>query len=354
MKRLMISGIAVTAGLFLGCVESTLNPTDTVVVAGKALAEDKTPLANTTLKLHRSLNSTCFAADHYKDLQTDADGAWSHELTGAETQNGELARCFELRVPATEKGAFANVRFLMQVTQIDVPELQVWTGAVTVDDSGPGAQIAFEKIATTHGFEESAALGVSFNGGETVWNAAAPSSPVALSEYVLEDFDGLQAGLVITRELRGSGTRFDYTFHSDRVAIAKGARVPVSRGAACQFGAQSFDASACPATDGKLLKMVPGEVAADLRIDLPAPTKLSRLVVRELSHTPGATLVIEGSEDGGETWQPLVTEGGDSTLGAYAEIELDPSAPAVDAFRLRVTGDNEPKIFTLRQVSLFE
>ncbi len=353
MKRLLLPGLALSAGLFVGCVESTLNPTDTVMVKGTALAEDKTPLAETTLKLHRSLNSVCLAPDHYKDLKTDAQGGWQHELTGAETQNGELARCFELRLPQTEKGAGASVRFLMQVTQIEVPELQTWNGSVTVDDSGPGAQVAFKKISETHDFEAAGSIGVALEDGTAVWSAPAPASPVQLSEYVLEDFDGLKAGFTVARELRGSGTRFDYTFHSERVPLAREAKVPVSRGAACQFGAQTFDAAACPVTDGRLAKLVPGEAAADLRIDLASPVKLRKLVLREFSYSPNASVVIEGSSDGGVTFEPLATVG-TTQVGSYAEVDLDEAAPAVGAFRLRVTGDNDPKILTLRQLSLFE
>ncbi len=353
MKRILMSGLAASAALFAGCVESTLNPTDTVVVTGKALNEDGSPIADTTLKLHRGLNSTCVLADHFKDLQTDADGAWSHELTGAETQNGELARCFDLRVPATEAGATVNVQFLMQVTEIEAPTLQRWSGSVAVDDAGPGAQVTFQPLSETHDVTAAAVAVVSLE-GQPAWRVNQAQSPVAFSEYVLEDFDGLRVQLHAGQEIRADGTRFNVGYQSDILPLAREAKVPVTRGLGCQFGARTFDAGACAATDGRLAAPIPAEAAADFRIDFAQPTKLARMVLRDFDYSPGANVIIEGSTNGGVDFEPLVTLSS-APVEHFTELALDAAAPAVDAFRIRVVGGaTDPKILGLRQVSLFE
>jgi hypothetical protein len=351
MGRLLLSGIAASFALFVGCTQSALNPTDTVVVKGSALNEDKSPIANATLKLHRSLNNICLLPDHFKDLKTDAQGEWTAELTGAETQNGELARCFDLRIPATEKGASASVRFMMQVTEVDVPQVQLWTGAVAADNSGPGAQVSFKKISETHDFSAEPSLSLQV-GLHDAWRVESATSPVALSEYVLEDFEGLTARLHASQEVRGSGTRFNIHYGSDAVTLEKKSKVPVSRGLACQFGPKSFDAGACPVTNGKLDHGIPGEAAADLRIDFPQSIKLSRLVLRELTYS--GNLVVEGSTNGGVSFEPLVTLN-DQEIKPFTELALDATAPGVSAFRLRVTNpEGDARITHLRQLSLFE
>src|SRR4051812_42095000 len=108
MKKILIPAAAALMGL-VGCVESGLNPDDAVVMKGTALNENKSPITDTTLKLYRSANSACVLPDHYRDVKTDSVGKYSLDLTGAETQSGDLARCFDLAILADEKGAHADV-----------------------------------------------------------------------------------------------------------------------------------------------------------------------------------------------------------------------------------------------------
>lgn len=347
MKRILLPAAAAVIGL-AGCVESGLNPEDAVVVKGTALRENKSPVTETTLKLHRSVNSACVLPDHYRDIKTDTVGKYSLELTGAETQNGDLARCFLLSVPPDAKGAGLSVEFLMQVTEIEVPELHVWNGAVAATSSGDGAELTFKKIFDTHSFDTEATLTLR-SGGEVAWRAPATSSPVALSAYVLEDALH-KAQLHAKREVKGSGVAFHLSYDSDEVALEQKQLVPASRGAACRLGAANHD-TGCPYTDGKFTPHA-GDAANDLTLTFAQPKKLKKAVLRHFSHSIASQVVLQGSADNGATWTKLaqLAEGDHS----YVEVDLDLAAPAVNAFRIHLEGDSDPKIHGLAEVSTFE
>ena len=234
--------------------------------------------------------------------------------------------------------------------QVEIPKLQLWNGKLAVTESGAGAQISFDPIDATHGITADEDVVVSNESG-TAWRVADATSPVVLSDLILEDFGGLKVQASAHHEVKGSGTTFKVHQLSDTAVIAAKAKVPVSRGTDCQFGAKVFDGN-CPYTDGKLTDVVDGS-AADLRIDLPTATKLKTAVVRGLTYNLGAKIVFEGSVDGGVNWTKLA-EFAEGKAPDFAEVTLDAAAPAVTAFRIRADGNGNPKILSLREVSLFE
>ncbi|MBX5482731.1 MAG: hypothetical protein IRZ16_12960 [Myxococcaceae bacterium] len=347
MKRILVPAAAALMSL-VGCVESGLNDDDAVVMSGVALNENKSPLTNTTLKLYRSRNSACILPDHYRDVETDSVGKYSLDLTGAETKNGDLARCFLLQIPPSERGATASVDFLMQVTEVEVPDLQVWNGAVAAAEQSDGAQVSFKKIFETHGFDSDTTVTVR-SGNDIAWISQTEASPATLSGYVLEDA-ALTAQLGAEREVKGSGVAFHLHYRSDEVTLPQKQLVPVSRGAACTFGAQKHD-TACPYTDGKFSPVLE-EAANDLTVTFAQAHTLKKAVLRGFSHNIAAEVRIEGSADNGASWITLAKlPDGDHS---YLELDLDGTAPAVNAVRIHVDGDQDPKILGLAEISLFE
>src|SRR5687768_11585652 len=124
MKTLFTS--LVVAASLCACVQSALNPTDKVKLTGTVLEENKAPYASAELDLSRSDGSACLITQPFAKLQTTAEGTFSKDLTGADTQSGDIARCFRVTVPPSGKGALVYAHFLMQVTEVKVPAIQRW------------------------------------------------------------------------------------------------------------------------------------------------------------------------------------------------------------------------------------
>ncbi len=348
MNRLTL-GLAFLA-LGSACIPTALNPDDKVNVTGKALNQDKTPLANASLTLERSAGSACVVLTSFKTLTTDAQGAFTLALTGADTQSGDTARCFRLSAPAGANGAGASVNFLIQVTDVQVPDLQLWNGAVATTQTADGAQLAFEDLSQSHGFNNLTFSAVLKGADGTAWTKADASSPLAFSDAVLEDF-ALTGSLSTTHEVKGSGTTFTQSFSSDAVALPSHHLVPASRGASCAYtGAPAT----CPLTDGKLASVTLGSADAnvsELTVTLAAPKLLKKAVLRGASFSNAAALSLEGSADG-TTWAKLADV---ATFGGYQELTLTGST-AVNQVRLKGTPTSGAtlNVLTLDELSLFE
>lgn len=350
MKRLLIPGLAAVLGL-TGCVESALDPNAQVKVTGEALRENEAPLADTTLKLFRDGSSTCLLPGHFKDVQTDTNGLFTFDLTGAETQtDSDLARCFRLMLPTDAKGAGLYADFLVQIEEVEIPELRLWNGAVTAATATEGAEVTFTKLFDTHGYDGTTTLRLTRE-MDLAWRVEEATSPVALSAHVLEDFANLDAQLHVARSVNGSGTEFKLHYDSDKADVPAGTLVPVSRGAKCTIADKTYE-SACPYTDGKL-DVVSADSGPELKVTFATPTKLKKAVLRDLSHNIAAKVVIEGSADGGQNWTQLA-ELPQGATNDFIEVDLSQTAPAVDVVRLSVQGQGEPKILSLREVSYFE
>jgi hypothetical protein len=344
--RVVVGGLLAVAAL--GCERSELNPTDTVLVSGSARAADGSALANVKLLIHRGSNSACGGLELYREVTTDEGGDWSFTILGADTQNGSFARCFELRLALPGAEAAVHTKFVIQRTRIEVPELRLWSGGLTVEGSGADRTLAWESLAASHGIVTSELLSLEAATG-TAWQTPVTASPLALTASLLEDFTGLKVQLAAEHRSDPAGTKFDTRWVTDALAVAPGTALPVSRGARCQLGTRLYDAD-CPFTDGKLAE-VEGGSAADLRVNLISSTKLRTAVVRGLRYNVGATVVFEGSADGGINWLRLAELSG--AAAQYAEVALAATPTPLIAFRLRVEGDGGPKLLALRELSLF-
>ncbi len=339
------------AFLALGaCIPSALNPGDKVTVTGKALNQDKSAIANTQLTLERSGNSACLFLGSFQSPKTDANGAYTLNLTGADTQNGDTARCFRLSTPAGSKGAIASVDFLMQVTDVQVPDLQVWNGTLTPTQTADGAQLDFGDLSQSHGFNN-LSFAVTVKGADGVaWVKNGATSPIAFSDAVLEDFTAT-ATASADHAVKGSGTTFTQHYTSDGVALPSRNVVPASRGAHCDYPSAP---ATCPLTDGKLASTALGTANAPVSqvvITLAAAKNLKKAVLRGASFTSAAAMVLEGSTDG-TTFTKLTDV---APSGGYQELTLT-GASGVTKVRLSgtATSGGTLAISALDELSLFE
>lgn len=345
MKAMALS--AVFAAVGTGCVESALNPTDKVVLSGSALKQDKSPLASAELALERSANSACVGTAAFAKLTTDAQGAFKHDLTGADTQSGDLARCFRLSLPVGAQGAAAWADFLVQVTDVKVPAIQQWNGAASASATAAGAEFKFTDLSTTHGLNNLDYTVEARAGNGTAWSVQKAASPVAFSDEVLEDFT-VTASASASTEVKGSGTTFTLRYQSDAAALPLRARVPVSRGAACAY---TNAPAVCPLTDGKADRVAFAAGIPDVTLTLPTAKVLKKAVLRGARFSAPATVVLEGSADG-TTWVSLANLAvGDE----YQELGLT-AAAAVKQVRVKGTRTDTGTfaILNFDELSLFE
>jgi hypothetical protein len=345
LKAMTLS--AAVAMVLTGCVQSALNPTDKVVLSGAAQNEDKSPLSSTELSLERSSGSACLIVAAFAKPSTDAQGAFTSNLTGADSQNGDVARCFRLALPAGAKGAAVWADFLVQVTDVKVPTLQQWNGAVSASAAAAGAEFKYTDLSGTHGLNGLDYTVEARAGNGTVWMVEKAASPVAFSDYVLEDFT-VTATAIASTPVKGSGTTFTLRYQTDATTLPLRTLVPVSRGAACAYtGAPAV----CPLTDGKTDRVQFAAGIPDVTVTLATAKVLKKAVLRGAQFSAPATVVLEGSADG-TTWTSLATV---AVGGEYQELSLT-AAPAVKQVRVKGTRTDTGTfaILNLDELSLFE
>ncbi|RJS25708.1 hypothetical protein DRW03_04285 [Corallococcus sp. H22C18031201] len=339
-----------------GCTESKVSQDQDVVLSGRLLDESGTPLSGTLLNVYRSDNSSCgftIFSSSWRTVKTGADGTFRMDLLGADTRNGSIARCFVARSPTQKEGRSVAAYFLIQQSDSALPALQEWTGTLTSTVEAQGVSVGFRPLSATHGAgtdEHSMTIGPSLV--EPVWQVAKAASPAHLSDYVLEDMDGLKASIHVTRTAKVGSETVDYTYSSDLLALPRRARVPVSRGATCAYQ----DAKApCAITDGGLGGLVlfaPG--VRDVSLQLARPAVLRKAVLRSFEISGTLTeVVLEGSADGTQ-WVPLVNLLAGAGVQRFMEVDLS-GTTAVSQVRLRAaTKDATAGLRSLGQLSVFE
>jgi hypothetical protein len=357
MKRWMTAVFA-AAMTSAGCANSHVDPEVNVTLTGKVLKEDKQPLADALLTINRASNSECifllFDGVDWKKLKTGADGSFSMELLGADTQNGGTARCFEVHAPGSGKGDYLYAWFLMQSETVQVPVLQQWTGSPASVATADGVSVSFKPISDTQADASGEhTLSVTQKSSGALWMSTSVHSPVLLNDDLLEDANA-EASLSLYRyELPGSNTHFNIFYQGAPVALPKRARVPVSRGASCTYAGAP---ATCPLTDGQLGGSTTfQEGVQEVVIQLPQPKVLRKAVLRNLAlgYQPTA-FVLEGSADGTQ-WVTLATlKGATTPAGEFIEQPLS-NPTAVSQVRLRApSSDAKEHIRTLNELSLFE
>lgn len=351
----LLSAFALT-----GCVESALNPDDPVKVKGTALNEDKTPMANVELNLARSANNLCVFTENFAALKTGADGTFSHDLTGKDTQTDtDLARCFVLRLPSTAEGARADHDFFIQVEDVEIPSLQLWTGAPVVAQTADGATFTYKSILDTHTsgvtnptyrFE----LTTDAATNNLAWSIPEVTSPVTLSDYVLEDFTNVKGQVMTFGEQKGSGTTFHTQYGSNKVAMVGHNVRPVSRGVNCAFENENVD-KICSLTDGKM-DLVLTEKKKEMRIQLPAAKVLKKAVFRGFRVPVNfKDITIEGSTNGASFSQLAQITDPAKVKSEYFELDLTGTTPVTVIRVTAVDQNSQPlDLVGIRELSLFE
>lgn len=351
--RTLTMGVMAILG---GCTESKVENEQDIVLSGRLVDEAGAPLPEALVKLYRSENSSCaFAAfsASWKTVKTRADGSFVLDLLGADTRSGSIARCFIARSPAQAEGRSLSAYFLIQQSEVALPTFQEWTGAPTAAAEAQGVSVGFRPLSATHGAgNDEHVLSVGPSSVTVAWQVRPASSPVHLSDYVLEDAEGLKASISVERAAEAGGVTVGLAYSSDDVALPRRALVPASRGAACTF----LNAEPpCRITNGDLGGLVLFENGVrEVAVQLSRPVVPRKAVLRNLEVSGTVSeLVLEGSVDGTQ-WMPLANLLDDSGVQPFLELELTGTTP-VSQVRVRATPQGTTgELRSLGQLSLFE
>lgn len=359
MRRLLV--VLLLAVTLAACESSNLDRSAAVVVSGRVLQVDGTPAGGVPVALEREpsvgevitglvvIPLTLFTAclvdppaglcrgRSVKRATTSADGSYSFNLTGGDTQTAfGNARSFTLS--AEVSGALVTADFKIQAENLRLPDLQAWQPAVAV---GAG-RVAWDPPApgSYHVVVEDA-------GGQLVWTFDSTRTDVTFDPRILEDTAGSLAVSARTNAT-AEGTTVAIRRQSARVAYRSAAGPPPSRGRSCAVGPAATPVSPCPLTDGNLANTLPppattttstagaavAPVADSVTVDLGRAAGVSLVVVR------GCSCEVERSADG-QTWTAIGRATG------YTAVV--PSRTGPTRF-VRLTGS----ISQLREVSAWE
>ncbi|MFY2562969.1 hypothetical protein ACN469_35575 [Corallococcus terminator] len=352
MRTLTVGVLAVVGG----CTESKVDSGLDIILSGRFVDEAGAPLPDAQLKLYRSENSSCaFAAftSSWKSVKTRADGTFELALLGADTRSGSIARCFVARSPEHAQGRSLSAYFLIQESKVALPTFQEWRGALTATAEAQGVSLGFKPLSATHGAgSDEHMLSVGPSSVEVAWQVPKASSPVRLSDYVLEDAAGLKAFVGVERQAKVGDVTVGLAWSSDEVAMPRRALVPVSRGAACTY--VSVDVP-CRLTSGDLSRRVLFQSAVrEVSVQLSRSVVPRKAVLRNFEVSGALSeLVLEGSADGAQ-WLPLANLLAGAGVKPFMEVDLTGTTP-VSQVRVRANPrDTTGELRSLGQLSLFE
>ena len=368
-RRALLVGLALLLGG--ACTEpSRIDRDAKVTVEGTVEDVDGAPLASRPVRLGSGVSGLegsagaltlglfCITGEctgDFFDAETDADGRYSFELTGADTQSafGEavsflLSTSGEPRDDQTT-GPVVSARFRIQTEALTLPTLRL------VD---PRLRLTAEARTVVARWEASApgpyALGFTGPGRALVWEASAADPAATVDARVLEDVTGL-ATVAGVRTDQATGSDVTTHWRSPGLAYRGGFGAPPSRGAACEARAADGLAQAldgCPLTDGSFdVAGVLGSVCAGpatsagsstqppacapverVRVHLPRPVAAELLVVRGCSEPCRAdTVVADGGTaiDVGPVSGPFATVAlGGTRVTAVDIVTTDPTSLA--------------------------
>lgn len=351
--RTLSLGVLVMLG---GCTKSKVDADQDIALSGRLIDEAGAPLSEVLLKLYRSENSSCAFAgftSSWKSVKTRADGTFELDLLGADTRNGSIARCFVARSPEQSQGRSLSAFFLIQQSGVALPTLQEWTGTLTATGEAQGVGVGFRPLSATHGAgDDDHVLSVHAVSLRAAWQVLEVTSPVHLSDYVLEDVQGLKASISVEREANAGGVTVGLAYSSNSIALPRRALVPASRGAACTY----LNAETpCRITNGDLSGIVLFQQGVrEVAVQLSRPVVPRKAVLRNFEVSGTMTeLVLEGSADGTQ-WLPLANLLGGAGVRPFMEVDLTGTTP-VSHVRVRATPrDTTGELRSLGQLSLFE
>lgn len=127
--------------------------------------------------------------------------------------------------------------------------------------------------------------------------------PMVIDEVRVEDFAGV---VTLTAKIDEQGdpnslfgsTGTSTTLRSAQTLAVQGAQVPLSRGLPC-----AIVGTPCPLTDGDLTAVAMAQSVGELTFDLPQPTVLRAVVLRNVELDMPSVMIDLIAEDGGSTQQ---------------------------------------------------
>lgn len=352
---------AVLAALSIGttsCSFSSVDPDADVAISGRALDADGAPLADTSVLLFKqadigevlfgsilavgSLSTICFLPDppsiceKGQRVTTDADGRYSFEVTGEDTQ-GTLGTASTLSVVFSGKSGSATLSFTAEDTEITLPDTQLWDARQRRRGS---VGLSWRELPGSAGGKQSYSVQLyASRTSAPLWSEPASQTRGSVDPRILESSSGFIAAGASARPSGATGAgdlRANYL--SPRVPVTSAVGAPPSRGKRCAAvtgtGPVKKAASygACGATDGKLgtparlAARGPGPVTGVV-VDLGSARRVELAVARGFS----GQLLLEVSSDG-TNFQVVAT-------GSGTAVGLTPNVPVTARYvRLRSPG----------------
>ena len=292
----------------------------------------------------------CHRAHYLHVAKSTGDGSFRVELKGQDTQTalGLSASTIQIAVngeaPAgTLSGPSASEAVGVQVTDLPLPPLRLWSALPAVDPTAPGAHVGWPALPADAGASPVYRALFDDGSGGLVWDSGPLQGRTSydVDGRVLEDADGA-VSVVATADTQVTKSADRLAFRTARRHVRSAAGVPASRGKLCSIvvaGAAPTTTSPCGLTDGAfdrpaLTRALGGAAndpkatgaAASATIDLGEAVPPTMIVVRGC---PTSCPVATSSD--GTTFVPVRT-------ATQPDAILLPTAPAPARY-VRVSGE---------------
>jgi hypothetical protein len=350
--RKVLGLVAALSLTLTGCSLSSVDPDATVEISGRALTASGRPLAGAKVLLLKqadlgevvfgavltigSLSTICLLPEapaicrKARTATTDADGRYSFELKGSDTQ-GTLGTESTLNVVFAGPRAQGSttVSFTAEDEAITLPDARLWRSAAEVSRPGDRIELAWSALTQAAGSDPAYSAQLFEAGRETaLWSQPASGGRATVDSRILEDQPGSVAVGASASLPGGSGAgdvRVSYL--SRRLPVAATAGTPLSRGRPCAAVTgtappRAGRLSPCAATDGDLSApaRLPGRkagVVTGVVIDLGVSRPVSLVVTRGFA----GQFLVEVSGDG-RSFRTVATNAGSTAV----DVPGDPSA----------------------------
>lgn len=329
-----------------GCGFSSVDPSSSVSISGRALNAAGNPLGNARVVLVKqadlgevlfgtvlavgTLSTVCFApqppaiCEKAHVTTTDADGRYHFELKGAEVR-GSLGTEATMNVVFSQRSASTTVSFTAHQNDVTVPDARVWDLGARVSRAGGRIRLTWRPLSRAAGSDTGYSAEVyDARSGAALWTQAGRGGQADLDPRLLEDRRGAVAVSASAALGGGHGAgnaRAGYL--SARLPVDASAGAPPSRGRPCApvtgNGTVGDYASACRETDGDLgapaqLAARGGRTVTGVAVDLGRVRPVGFVVARGFS----GQYRIEVSTDA-RSWRSVATGSGP----AYAVSPAD-------------------------------
>lgn len=351
MRR--IPGVLAALSLAVtSCSFSSVDPDAPVEISGRALTASGKPLANAKVLLFKqadigevvfgtvltigSLSTICLLPEapaicrKARTTTTDADGRYSFELKGSDTQ-GTLGTESTLNVVFSGPKAQGSttVSFTAEDEEITLPDARLWRSAPTVSRPSGRIELSWSRLPKAAGSDPAYSAQLFEAEGEgALWSQPASGTRATIDPRILEDQPGGVAVGAGTSLSGGSGAGdLRASYLSPRLPVTATAGTPESRGRPCAAVTGTAPPRAgrfvaCLVTDGDLkkparLSAARAAVVTGVVIDLGASRPVSLVVTRGFA---GQFLVeISGN---GKSYRTVATSAGSTAV----EVPGSPSA----------------------------